>query len=48
MGGNSLEVTLISLTNGLYRISDSINLVNIGGDQFSEIIVGILCEEFQK
>lgn len=48
MGGNSIEVSLIGLSNGLYRCIDSISLTNIGGDQFSDIIIGILCEEFQK
>ena len=48
MGGNSIEVTLVSLSNGLYRLVDSIDLLNTGGDQFTDIVVGILCEEFQK
>ncbi|CAF0777220.1 unnamed protein product [Brachionus calyciflorus] len=48
MGGNSIEVTLISLSNGLYRLIDSIDLLNTGGDQFTDIVVGILGEEFQK
>lgn len=48
MGGNSIEVTLINLSNGLYRCLDSINVLNSGGDQFTDIVVDILCEEFQK
>ena len=46
MGGNSIEVTLVSILNGLYRCVDSINLTNIGGDRFTDIVVDILCEEF--
>lgn len=48
MGGNSIEVTLVSLSNGLYRCLDSIHVLNSGGDQFTDIVVDILCEEFQK
>lgn len=48
MGGNSIEVTLVSLNNGLYRCLDSIHMKNLGGDNFTEIVVDILCEEFQK
>lgn len=47
MGGNSIELTLISLSNGLYRLIDSIDL-KCGGDQFTEIITDILIEEFKK
>ena len=48
MGGNSIEATLIQLTNGLYRLIDSIHVQNLGGDQFTDLIVDILCEEFEK
>jgi molecular chaperone DnaK (HSP70) len=48
MGGNSIEVTLINLSNGLFRCLDSIHMKNIGGDKFTDIVVDILCEEFQK
>lgn len=48
MGGNSIEVTLVSLSNGLYRILDSIDMMNTGGDKFTDVIVDILCEEFHK
>ncbi|RNA23935.1 heat shock 70 kDa 14 [Brachionus plicatilis] len=47
MGGNSIELTLISLSNGLYRLIDSVDLKS-GGDQFTEIITEILIEEFKK
>lgn len=46
MGGNSIEVTLISLVNGLYRRVASKSLMNLGGDRFTDIVVDILCEEF--
>ena len=45
MGGNSIEVTLISIVNGLYRCIASKSLMNIGGDRFTDIVVDILCEE---
>ncbi len=48
MGGNSIEVSLVSLLNGMYRILDSISLQNVGGDRFTELIIDVLCEEFQR
>ena len=48
MGGNSIEVALVNITNGLFRITDSLNITNIGGDAFTQLVVDILCEEFQK
>lgn len=48
MGGNSLEVSLVNITNGLLRIKNSINLQTLGGDAFTGIIIDILCEEFQR
>ena len=48
MGGNSIEVSLVQLTNGLYRYVDTIKLENVGGDLFTDIVVDILCEEFQR
>lgn len=47
MGGNSIELSLINLSNGLYRLIDSVDLKS-GGDQFTEIIADILIEEFKK
>jgi hypothetical protein len=48
MGGNTIEITLINLKNGMYRVLDSYNMRNNGGDLFTEIVVDILSEEFQK
>ena len=48
MGGNDIEVSLVQLTNGLYRYVDTVKLENVGGDIFTEIVVDILCEEFQR
>jgi molecular chaperone DnaK (HSP70) len=48
MGSSSLEITLIQLTNGLYRILDSIYSLEIGGDLFTDLIVQILIEEFKR
>lgn len=48
MGGNSIEVTIVSISNGLYRCLDSIYVQNSGGDQFTDIIIDILCEEFKR
>ena len=48
MGGNSIEVSLISLLNGMYRFVDSIAVKNLGGDRFTDLIIDVLCEEFQR
>jgi molecular chaperone DnaK (HSP70) len=48
MGGNSVEVTLVEITNGLYRIIDSYSDFKMGGDLFTFIISDILCEEFTR
>lgn len=48
MGGNSLEVSLVSLSNGLYRIIDSKSVKNLGGDMFTDLIVDICCDEFTR
>ncbi len=48
MGGNSLELSLINITNGLIRIVDSVNLQNVGGDLFTHAVIDILSEEFQR
>ena len=48
MGGNSLELALINITNGLLRIIDSACLKNVGGDLFTNVVIDILCEEFQR
>ena len=46
MGGNTIEVTYIKVINGLFQCVNSINLKNIGGDVFTDIVVDILSEEF--
>ena len=48
MGGNSIEVSLVSLSNGLYRLMDSKSVKNLGGDKFTELVIDICCEEFQR
>lgn len=48
LGGNSVEVSLVFLSNGLYRLIDSKNLKNVGGDNFTDLIVDICAEEFKR
>ncbi len=48
LGGNSVEVSLVTLNNGLYRILDSRHLKNVGGDKFTDLIVEILVDEFKR
>lgn len=48
LGGNSVEVSLVTLNNGLYRVIDSRHLKNVGGDKFTDLIVDILADEFKR
>ena len=48
MGERTLEVSIVSLSNGLYRSIDKIDLNDIGGFCFTDVIVDILCEEFNR
>lgn len=48
LGGNSVEVSLVTLNNGLYRIIDSKSNKNVGGDNFTDLIVDICAEEFKR
>jgi hypothetical protein len=48
MGSSSLELTLVDCINGLYRKLDSTFTFQVGGDHFTDIVVGILCDEFKR
>lgn len=48
LGGNSVEVSLVTLNNGLYRILDSKSIKNVGGDKFTDLIVDICADEFKR
>lgn len=48
LGGNSVEVSLVSLNNGLYRIIDSKSIKNVGGDNFTDLIADICADEFKR
>lgn len=48
MGERTLEVSLILLSNGLYRCLDKIDFNDVGGFCFTDVIVDILCDEFQR
>ncbi len=48
LGGNSVEVSLVALSNGLYRIIDSKSVRGLGGDNFTDLIVDICCDEFTR
>ena len=48
LGGRSLQITLISVNSGIYRIVDSIYDDNIGGRKFDEVLVQHLAAEFKR
>lgn len=48
LGGRSLQITLISVNSGIYRIVDSVYDDNIGGGKFDEVLVQHLAAEFKR
>merc|ERR1712127_690201 len=48
MGDHTLELSLVRICNGLYRRLDTINLDSIAGFRFTDAIVDILVDEFQR
>lgn len=48
LGGNSVEASLVALNNGIYRIIDSKSVRGLGGDNFTDLIVDICCDEFTR
>jgi len=48
IGGNSVEVSLVNVNNGLYRILDTKAVKNIGGDKFTDLIVDLCIDEFNR
>ena len=48
MGDNSLELSLVHVSNGLLRCVASSFTHDIGGYRFTDAVVDILCEEFQR
>ena len=48
LGGRSLQITLISVNSGIYRIMDSIYDDSIGGGKFDEVLVQHLAAEFKR
>ncbi|XP_028401441.1 heat shock 70 kDa protein 14-like [Dendronephthya gigantea] len=48
LGGRTLQITLISVNSGIYRIIDSIYDDGIGGKKFDEVLVHHLATEFKR
>lgn len=48
LGGRTLQVTLISVNSGMYRILDSFYNNSIGGESFDEVLVSHLADEFKR
>lgn len=48
LGGRTLQVTLISVNSGIYRIMDSIFDNSIGGEKFDDALVDHLATEFKR
>ena len=48
LGGNSLQVTLLAVNSGIYRIIDTIHSNKIGGRQFDDILLEHFASEFKR
>ena len=48
LGGTSLDVTLIAVSGGMYRVVATENDASLGGIKFDELLAQHLAAEFRK
>lgn len=48
MGGTSLDVTVLDVSNGMYSVLSSVQKKNFGGHQITDVIVDFCSSEFQR
>ncbi len=48
MGGTSLDVTILALSNGLYRVLATEHINNVGGKDFTNLLVTHFVSEFKR
>ena len=48
LGGISTEASVVKVQNGMYRIVASNTDHSFGGDRFTEELVNLLAQEFQR
>lgn len=48
MGGTSLDITILQVSNGMYSVLSSVLKKNFGGHQFTDCIVSFCASEFQR
>lgn len=48
LGGTSLDVTVIAVSGGMYRVIATENDASLGGIKFDELLAQHLAAEFQK
>lgn len=48
MGGTSLDITVLEVSNGMYSVLSSIQKENFGGHQITDVIADFCSSEFQR
>ncbi|GFS64078.1 heat shock 70 kDa protein 14 [Nephila pilipes] len=48
MGGTSIDVTILQVSNGMYSVLSSVQKKNFGGHQFTDCVVNFCASEFQR
>lgn len=48
LGGGTFDISILELGDGVFEVKSTNGDVNLGGDNFDEIIVDFLAEEFKK
>lgn len=48
VGGVSTDVSVVQVLGGMYFLSESLHKSSLGGDFFTELLLGYLLKEFQR
>ncbi|CAH1783919.1 unnamed protein product [Owenia fusiformis] len=48
LGGVSLDVTVVTCCNGMFRLLSTVTHADIGGDSFNDAIIEYFCGEFKR
>jgi molecular chaperone DnaK (HSP70) len=48
LGGETLDVTVVQVSAGMYTISGTVHKSNLGGSKFTRILADYLASEFRQ
>ena len=48
MGGGTFDISILELGEGVYEVKSTNGDTHLGGDDFDQLIVSYLAEEFKK